>query len=345
MIYEPLGQAAGWLAWPFAAYTIRAVQFFASWPVTALTVGAISGPGVVLMYTGIFGLTFARRRFKQTAALVKPGLALAVLVVLSILVWRNALAAPDGRLHLTVLDVNSDRKSGEALLIQAPTGRRVLINGGPSLSRLSDALGRRLPPFDRELDYLVVANPEPGQVGALARGVEQFKPREVLWAGQVEASPEAGYLRAALAEAEIPITQAESGQVLELGRGARLRVLMVGDRGGIFLLEWGDFRTLLPIGITFEDIESLDYGRRIGPVSALLLADQGYAPANPVEWIAALQPQVLLLSVAAGDWEGRPNGEMIEAVQGYPLLRTDQNGWIELSTDGEQMWVEVEKKR
>jgi len=38
------------------------------------------------------------------------------------------------------------------------------------------------------------------------------------------------------------------------------------------------------------------------------------------------------------------NPETLEAVEGYTLLRTDQNGWIELSTDGEQMWVEVEKK-
>jgi hypothetical protein len=30
-------------------------------------------------------------------------------------------------------------------------------------------------------------------------------------------------------------------------------------------------------------------------------------------------------------------------VQGYSLLRTDQNGWIELTTDGEQMWMGVEK--
>jgi hypothetical protein len=32
------------------------------------------------------------------------------------------------------------------------------------------------------------------------------------------------------------------------------------------------------------------------------------------------------------------------AMQGCTLLRTDQNGWIELSTDGERMWVEVERK-
>jgi hypothetical protein len=34
-----------------------------------------------------------------------------------------------------------------------------------------------------------------------------------------------------------------------------------------------------------------------------------------------------------------------ETLEGYTLLRTDQNGWIELSTDGEQMWVEAAWKR
>ena len=34
----------------------------------------------------------------------------------------------------------------------------------------------------------------------------------------------------------------------------------------------------------------------------------------------------------------------MEALQGYTLFRTDQNGWIELTMDGDLMWVEVEKK-
>jgi hypothetical protein len=36
-----------------------------------------------------------------------------------------------------------------------------------------------------------------------------------------------------------------------------------------------------------------------------------------------------------------PSRETLEAVDGYTLLRTDRDGWIELSTDGEQMWVEA----
>jgi beta-lactamase superfamily II metal-dependent hydrolase len=68
------------------------------------------------------------------------------------------------------------------------------------------------------------------------------------------------------------------------------------------------------------------------------------APANPPDWIARLNPQVALLSVATGDRDGRPDERTLQAVQDYALLKTDKNGWIELSNDGKQMWVEVERK-
>ncbi len=53
---------------------------------------------------------------------------------------------------------------------------------------------------------------------------------------------------------------------------------------------------------------------------------------------------MVLISVSAADKEGLPSPETLALLQGYTLLRTDRNGWIELSTDGVNMWVEVEKK-
>jgi len=259
-----------------------------------------------------------------------------------VLIWREALAATDGRLHLTLLDTNTNLLSGEAILIQTPSGRELLVNGGPSATRLSEALGRRLPLSNRRLDFLLVANPVEGQVAALPRIVERFPPANVLWAGQPDASPQARSLQLALVDAHIPITPAETGQVLQLGQGAELRLVSAGERGALFLLAWGNFRALLPVGVNFDQLEALGYGKQIGPVTALLLADQGYAPANPPQWIANLRPQVVLLSVAAGNREGLPSPETLQALQGYTLLRTDRNGWIELTTDGEQMWMEVE---
>jgi hypothetical protein len=49
--------------------------------------------------------------------------------------------------------------------------------------------------------------------------------------------------------------------------------------------------------------------------------------------------------VAPGDRHDKPETEVQESVEGFILMRTERNGWIGLTTDGEQMWVEVEKKR
>ncbi len=67
-------------------------------------------------------------------------------------------------------------------------------------------------------------------------------------------------------------------------------------------------------------------------------------PVNPKGWIDKLHPQVALLSVEAGDQRGLPDPETLEALEGYPLLRTDKNGWVKLSPDGERMWVQVERR-
>ena len=51
-----------------------------------------------------------------------------------------------------------------------------------------------------------------------------------------------------------------------------------------------------------------------------------------------------LLSVNAGNRRGLPDAETLQVLAGYTVLRTDRNGWIEISTDGQRMWVEVERK-
>ena len=45
-----------------------------------------------------------------------------------------------------------------------------------------------------------------------------------------------------------------------------------------------------------------------------------------------------------GGGRGWTAGSTGAAGAGGHLLRTDRKGWIELSTDGEQLWVEVERK-
>jgi competence protein ComEC len=343
----PLGQAVAFLAWPFVVYTVRVVEWMARLPGGSWVIDRLGLWMVVGFYVLLFAWTAYGQRLSSWAAArwgdAPPRLAWVSLVgvsLLAVVVWRAALAAPDGKLHLWILDVGN----GDAMLIRTPAGRLVLIDGGPSPSALSDALGRRLPLGRRQFDWWIVAAAGEEQVAALPSAVERFPPQQVLWAGPANASYSTRQLRQALTRRGIPVMEAQTGHALDLGDGARLEALTVTPKGVVLLLEWGHFRALLPIGLDFESLAALLQDHNQGPVSALLLAEGGFAPLNPAEWIARWRPQVILLSVAAGDRNGRPDAETLKAAEGYTVLRTDLNGWIELSTDGEQMWVEVERK-
>jgi beta-lactamase superfamily II metal-dependent hydrolase len=98
------------------------------------------------------------------------------------------------------------------------------------------------------------------------------------------------------------------------------------------------------MGMDFVELENLESDMSMRNITAVILPESGYAPLNPPELISFLRPQLVLLSVGAGDKSRLPSPETIAALQGYNLLRTDQNGWIELTTDGTQMWIEVERK-
>jgi beta-lactamase superfamily II metal-dependent hydrolase len=147
-----------------------------------------------------------------------------------------------------------------------------------------------------------------------------------------------------LAANGIPIVYAEAGQRLDLGDGACIEVQSVGSRGSVLLVQWKDFRALLPIGMDAGTLDELEYGNAIGPVDVLLLADSGFFATTNVDWVQNLSPQLTVLSVAAGDPDGLPSPDTLEAVGGYTLLRTDRSGWIKVSTDGTTMRVEAERE-
>ncbi|MCC6568442.1 MAG: ComEC/Rec2 family competence protein [Anaerolineales bacterium] len=348
LVWIPLGQLAAWVVYPFALYTIRIVELFDRVPHGTIFLGDFSLGFVILFYAALLSLTFGwsalRERIhslRAKAGTLGAGSAVVLLTIALLLIWRAASSAPDRLLHVTFLDVGS----ADAVFIKTPSGKNILINGGPSVTILSDELGRRVSAFNRSLDWLIVASTDEEQVASLPRVLDRYTPDNVLWSGNRQGSFSSRVLYEYLTLQAIPVTFAETNHTLDLGDGATLRLLTTGARGSVLLIEWQNFRAILPIGMSFEAIAELRDGLSVGPVSVLSLADSGYAPSNPPQWIANLNPELIVLPVAAGDENGMPDDETLEAVQDHELLRTDQNGWIEITTNGEQMWVNVERNQ
>src|SRR5258706_12950572 len=157
----PIGQLLAWIAWPFATYTIRMGELFNRLPHGNIFLGDSSIWLVTLMYAVLFSVTFGWSRLKEwisvlesRARTVALSATLAFLFICMVLAWRSTAGTGDGQFHVTFFNVGS----ANAILIQTPNGRNVLINGGPSTSELSDELGRGRPFFSRRLDLVIVAS-------------------------------------------------------------------------------------------------------------------------------------------------------------------------------------------
>jgi len=347
LVCFPLGKLFAYIALPFLIYTIRLVEMLAKIPNSAISVGEISLFWIILFYLFLFGATFfggevitwLRSRFPVSHSQSIKGFVFGFLCITTAVIWRMVFSLPDGRLHINLFDVGS----GEGILIQTPKGGYVLIDGGSSANALSDGLGRRLPLEKRKIDYLIIAGSEDEQLSGIPYSIDRFPPEKVIWSGPPLGSYSARSLRLKLSRNGIPIVEAQSGNVLDLGEGAKLEILATTEKGAILLIEWQFFRVLLPIGLDTKSLADILETKNPSTVNAILLAECGSTGLTSREWLDRWQPDVILLSVAADDSSERPSSDVLNLIKEYTILRTDQNGWIELSSDGRQLWIEVER--
>src|SRR5438132_2098261 len=88
------------------------------------------------------------------------------LVTIAVLLIR-----PDGRVHVYALDVGT----GSAVLVRTANGHQVLIDAGPDTDKLTQAMGRALPPTARTIDVWVIAGGRRGNIGAAPAVLSRFR--------------------------------------------------------------------------------------------------------------------------------------------------------------------------
>lgn len=345
LIWTPLGQIVAWVAWPAVAFTIQAVSFFARWPAAAIQLGGTAPAVVVTIYALLFGATAAVRmgvlsRIHLPKPRIPVALGLSLLAVAAAVTWKAVGDLPDGNLHVTVLDIGS----GDAVLVESPTGRFVLVDGGSSPVKLSEHLGIRLPLTHRKLDFVVLGGEAYDQVAGFAGIAGRFGIDELLVLGE----PGGAAYRQLVGEVTdhgAAITKGKAGENLALGGGARLTVLAVGDSGGVLEIRYGSARLLLVSGADPDLIADLIAAGQPGGAHVALLADGGYEAVNPEAWLDLLDPWLALISLDAGDDRALPSESVLRYLERSAVLRTDRDGSIEVITDGERIWVLTERRR
>jgi competence protein ComEC len=345
-------------AWVVALYYMAITAAWTLWRQRAA-----SGSGAdALLAARLFDSCSAGYAFMArpgfSLAVLRAAAAVAVATGLWILLDPRALIAArgDGLLHVTFLDVGQ----GDASLVRFPRGGTLLVDaGGLGFSSSSFDVGERVvAPAIRDagfyrIDYMALTHGDPDHIGGAAAIIDEFRPREV-WEG-------------------IPVPRFDPLTALRTQTqqsGARWANVYRGDRLSI---DDVDVVVRHPAPADWErqkvrNDDSIVLELRRRNVSILLTGDIGRAVEAPLagvipsarfrvikvphhgsltsstrEFVSAVHPSIAVVSAGRGNHFGHPAAEVLERYRavGVQIFRTDQDGAVEIRTDGSSIDVQT----
>jgi competence protein ComEC len=366
-----VAQAFGWLAWPFLSYMMVVVSGLAAPSVSAVAVDSISPVFIICYYVVLAAAVWLHSRWQRlrnllsgTAGLMKSGVslslglsrglkwAIAPLSVLAVLVSFTAFTMPDNQLRVSFLDVGQ----GDAILIQKGN-RQILVDGGPSPQAITLGLSEAMPFWDRSIDLLVLTHPHQDHLAGLLEVLRRYRVGQVLYSSLDYDSPLYDEWLRTIDEKNIKATLASAGQRIDMGDGIIIEVLRPSltlpgagpdiDRDSLVLrLEYGSVSFLLTADIKSETEWELVRERAPLASTVLKVAHHGSSTSTTAEFLSVVGPRVAVISVGADNDFGFPDAEVLARLQAAVgpgnLYRTDEQGTITFTTDGERLWVETE---
>jgi competence protein ComEC len=276
----------------------------------------------------------------------------AAIAVLVVGVWYGVAAQPPSFLTVTVLDVGQ----GEAILVQSPAGRAMLIDGGGEVgsARSGWDIGRmRVVPAlrragVRRLDAMLLSHPHEDHVGGLPAVLENLPVGSVLDPGVAHPSPSYLRLLRAVEAGRVPYRIARAGMLIDLGAGVSLAVLyppepipvLDGDRvhaGAVIARLALGHAAMLLTGDAEVPAERYLLDRAVHLSSQVLkVGHHGSRTSTSPAFVAAVRPAIAVISVGADNRFGHPHPATLRTLADAAVVvyRTDRDGAIRLETGG-----------
>ncbi len=268
-------------------------------------------------------LTFASRRWILY-------ILLAGLLVLNGVVLFFMLKPPAHLLKVSFLNIGQ----GDSILIQGPTGIKILVDGGPDRSVLRE-LSHELLPWDRHFDVLVSTHPDKDHINGLGDVLEQFTVSNFMDPGIPDATSVSHHVMDDVAkEPGLKHLTARRGMRLHLGGGAYADVLFpdrdesmqktTNDGSIVLHVVYGSTSFMLTgdLPSPYEDyLVGMDGTDGELPSDVLKAGHHGSKYSTDSLWLAAVHPRYVVISAGKGNTYGHPNPQTIDRIKAYGQAR------------------------
>lgn len=266
-----------------------------------------------------------------------------------IITWRLELGKkPTETVEVAFMDVGQ----GDAALLKFPSGQTMLVDCGKDASILS-ALGRNLPWFTRDLDYLVITHPHADHFGGCLDVLARFKVHHLY----VNGYNSGGQLLENFNQAMKNEVQRDGAEHITLSQPQTIEVgsttvrfiypdhdlstdprvpaskesLDINNTSVVMKVSYG-MQDILLTGDMEEPLEQYIIKTNLGQLSSEILkvGHHGSDSSSGEKFIEEVKPKFCIISSGEGNSYGHPHGSTIRRLEriGCQVLRTDQRGDI-----------------
>lgn len=263
---------------------------------------------------------------------------LVVMLLMLGLLWLYLSESSDRLLHLIFYDVGE----GDGILIKTPTGKLILIDGGPSEKIIYD-MSKDVSIFDRKIDIGVITHPHADHISGFIETLRRFE-FEYVFADNLEyQTPEVEALTEELERSKLEPQKLFAGQKISIGE-VTLNIFWpssdyqcsgnINDCSVVIRLDYGKVCAYL-LGDAGEKIQDLFSVKQVRSCPIIKVAHQGASDGLSSNFLNKIKPQIAVISVGENQF-GHPSEEILEKLKGENVkaLRTDRLGTIEIITDG-----------
>lgn len=275
------------------------------------------------------------------------------MLLLNFSAWQYVFTlAGSHYLTVAVLDIGQ----GDAIFIETPSLRRILIDGGPD-SKVLEKLAKRLPFWEKSLDVVILTHPDQDHLMGLLLVLEKYHVDYIVWTGIIRDGANYDQWVALLEKAKkrgSRIIIAKSGLMISSG-GAVFETLhpfesLAGqffgkngnDAGIIEKLQYGQNSFLFTADVS-SSVEQQLIGSGLPLASNVLkVGHHGSKYSSSELFLQTVNPKLSAISVGMRNPYGHPTQEVLQRLQkfGIKVLRTDRDGDIILTCDGHEINVQ-----
>ncbi|MDP3645931.1 MAG: MBL fold metallo-hydrolase [bacterium] len=277
------------------------------------------------------------------------GAAILILLALVICIWYTVFREDRGGL-LTISFLNIGQ--GDSIFIDAPSGRQVLIDGGPNASVIRE-LGKVMPWYDRTIDVMIPTHPDADHIGGLVDVLTRYKVGMIIQSSVEGSTALWDTLEREVHKEGALVLTARRGQIVDLGSTgspqaahAYLEVLfpdrdvpnLETNTGCVVTrLVYGNTSFMLPCDAPQAIEKYLTSLDGSGLHSDVLKAGHhGSKTSSAPLFVGYVDPTWAVYSRGCDNRYGHPNKETVETFSRFqiPTLDTCTEGTITFVSDG-----------